>query len=170
MGNARQHFCNGIGARKLDWMVLVWLACGQEFADAVRGYGRHAREAHTQWPPRRARHNFARGRDDIPRTGQLKLQAHEAGRGARATDGVNPHAGSADVRGPAQVGVPVEETVHEHVDFAPGISSAFVAARLLSRITRRCMHTPTCRIRASVCQISASPVKRDGRRGCTLAA
>jgi len=81
-----------------------------------------------------ARYDLARGGDDISYAGQLELQAHEAGWGAGTADGVNPHAGSADVRSPAKVGVAVEELVHEHVDFAPGISSAIMAARLLTRI------------------------------------
>jgi len=136
-------------------VALVGLARGQELADSSCGYRRHAREANAERSARCAlRHNLARGRDDLPDAGQLELQPDEPGRGARATDGVNPHAGSADVRGTTQVGVAAHEPVHEHVDFAPGISAAFLGARLLSRITRRCMHTPTCRISACACQIS----------------
>ena len=126
---------------------LVRAARRQEPTDAVCRDRRHACEAHSDWPARRVgRHDLARGCDDIGTARQLELQPDETSCRTSSTDGVEAHAGPTDVRSPTKVWIPVKESIHEQVDLAPGVSAALAGSRLLSRITRRCMHNPTCRI------------------------
>jgi hypothetical protein len=89
------------------------LMSGEETAESRGRHCRHAREPDAHGPVLRRRNDFSRGRDHLFEPGQLELQPDEASRGPSSADGVKTHARAADVRSPAEIGVAVEEPIHQ---------------------------------------------------------